>query len=230
MCVQDLYGGIEHRQTAEVTQCLKLISQPGSERIIRYAFEYAKANAREKVRALHLNPLLPIAVTIFLDLLNIVYQCLTRPPQHDILIPQVTCVTKSNIMKLTDGLFESIFHDVAREYKDIRAEHMIVDIAAARLAADPESFDVVVLPNLYGDVLSDIAAEVLGSVGLAGSANIGTEYAMFEAIHGSAPDIAGNNIANPSGLLSGAIKVRVDSLSMYCYSFLLYHWLFSLLV
>lgn len=133
-------------------------------------------------------------------------------------------------MKLTDGLFESIFHDVAREYKDIRAEHMIVDIAAARLAADPESFDVVVLPNLYGDVLSDIAAEVLGSVGLAGSANIGTEYAMFEAIHGSAPDIAGNNIANPSGLLSGAIKVRLDSLSMYCYSFLLYHWLLSLLV
>ncbi|MCG8477928.1 MAG: NADP-dependent isocitrate dehydrogenase [Spirochaetales bacterium] len=166
---EDLYAGIEHRQTDEVYQCLKLISRPGSERIIRYAFEYAKANNRQKV----------------------------------------TCFTKDNIMKLTDGLFHDVFDEVAAEYPDVENEHWIVDIGAAKMADAPENFDVLVLPNLYGDVLSDVAAQIAGSVGMAGSANIGEHAAMFEAIHGSAPRRAGQNLANPSGLLQGGIMMLV---------------------
>ena len=166
---EDLYAGIEHRQTQEVTQVLKLITRPGSERIIRYAFEYARAHGRKKV----------------------------------------TCMTKDNIMKITDGLFHQVFREIAPEYPDIESEHQIIDIGAARIATEPESFDVVVAPNLYGDILSDIASNVSGSIGLAGSANIGKDVAMFEAVHGSAPDIAGKNIANPSGLLLGAIQMLV---------------------
>ncbi len=166
---EDLYAGIEHQQTDEVVQCLKLISRPGCERIIRYAFEYAKVHGRSKV----------------------------------------TAFTKDNIMKLTDGLFHKVFDEVAPEYPDIEAEHWIVDIGAAKLADDPASFDVVVLPNLYGDILSDVAAQIAGSVGLAGSANIGAELAMFEAIHGSAPRRAGQNLANPSGLFLGAVQMLV---------------------
>ena len=164
---EDTYGGIEHRQTNEVTQCLKLISRPGCERIVRYAFEYARAHGRKRV----------------------------------------TCCTKNNIMKLTDGLFSSVFEEIAAEYPDIKSDHMIIDIGTARIARDPEAFDVVVLPNLYGDIVSDVAAELTGSVGLAGSANIGERCAMFEAIHGSAPDIAGKDVANPSGLLSAAVMM-----------------------
>jgi isocitrate dehydrogenase len=165
---EDLYAGIEHRQTQEVYQCLKLITRPGSEKIIRYAFEYARRNDRRKV----------------------------------------SCFTKDNIMKLTDGLFHRIFDEVAQEYPDIEAEHMIVDIGAARLADRPEWFDVIVVPNLYGDILSDVAAQLTGSVGLGASANVGEVASMFEAIHGSAPDIAGKNIANPSGLLlAGAMML-----------------------
>ena len=166
---EDLYAGIEHRQTDEVYQCLKLISRPGSERIVRYAFEYARANKRQKV----------------------------------------TCFTKDNIMKLTDGLFHDVFDDIAGEYPDIANEHWIVDIGAAKMADAPENFDVLVLPNLYGDVLSDVAAQIAGSVGMAGSANIGEHAAMFEAIHGSAPRRAGQNLANPSGLLQGGIMMLV---------------------
>lgn len=166
---EDLYAGIEHQQTPDVVQCLKLLSVPGTEKIIRYAFEYAKNNNRHKV----------------------------------------TCFTKDNIMKITDGLFHKIFDRVAEEYPDIEAEHWIVDIGAAKLADKPEQFDVVVMPNLYGDILSDVAAEVAGSVGLAGSANIGDHCSMFEAIHGSAPRRAGQNMANPSGLLQGAIMMLV---------------------
>ncbi|MEO6913548.1 MAG: NADP-dependent isocitrate dehydrogenase [Candidatus Baltobacteraceae bacterium] len=166
---EDVYGGIEHRQTEQVTQCLKLISRPGSERIVRYAFEYARANKRKKV----------------------------------------TCFTKDNIMKITDGLFHKVFDEIAKEYPDIENEHWIVDIGAAKLADTPEAFDVLVMPNLYGDVLSDVAAQITGSVGLAGSANIGDHCSMFEAIHGSAPRRAGQNLANPSGLLHGAILMLV---------------------
>lgn len=166
---EDLYAGIEHQQTDEVVQCLKLISRPGSEKIIRYAFEYAKQYGRKKV----------------------------------------TCFTKDNIMKQTDGLFHKVFDEIAKEYPEIENEHWIVDIGSAKLADTPEAFDVIVLPNLYGDVLSDVAAQIAGSVGLAGSANIGEECAMFEAIHGSAPRRANQNLANPSGLLQGAILMLV---------------------
>jgi isocitrate dehydrogenase len=166
---EDLYAGIEHRQTDQIVQCLKLISRPGCERIVRYAFEYARRNNRKKV----------------------------------------TCFTKDNIMKLTDGLFHKVFDEIAVEYPDIVNEHWIVDIGAAKMADTPEAFDVIVMPNLYGDILSDVAAQIAGSVGLAGSANIGEKYAMFEAIHGSAPRRAGQNLANPSGLLLGAVMMLV---------------------
>ena len=164
---EDLYAGIEHQQTDEVVQCLKLISRPGCEKIVRYAFEYAKVYKRKKV----------------------------------------TCFTKDNIMKQTDGLFHKVFDEIAAEYPEIENEHWIIDIGAAKMADTPEIFDVLVMPNLYGDVLSDVAAQITGSVGLAGSANIGEECAMFEAIHGSAPRRAGQNAANPSGLLQGAIMM-----------------------
>lgn len=163
----DLYAGIEHQQTDEVVQCLKLISRPGCEKIVRYAFEYAKQQNRKKV----------------------------------------TCFTKDNIMKQTDGLFHQVFDEIAKEYPEIENEHWIIDIGAAKMADTPEAFDVIVMPNLYGDVLSDVAAQITGSVGLAGSANIGEECSMFEAIHGSAPRRAGQNVANPSGLLQGAIMM-----------------------
>src|SRR6266481_6893778 len=166
---EDLYAGIEHRQTQQVYQCLKLISRPGSEKIVRYAFEYARRNNRKKV----------------------------------------TCFTKDNIMKFTDGLFHRVFDEIAAEYSDIENEHWIVDIGAAKMADTPNAFDVIVMPNLYGDILSDVAAQIAGSVGLAGSANIGEHGAMFEAIHGSAPRRAGQNLANPSGLLLGAVMMLV---------------------
>jgi isocitrate dehydrogenase len=164
---EDLYAGIEHQQTDEVVQCLKIISRPGCEKIVRYAFEYAKQYGRKKV----------------------------------------TCFTKDNIMKQTDGLFHQVFDEIATEYPDIENEHWIIDIGAAKMADTPEVFDVIVTLNLYGDVLSDVAAQIAGSVGLAGSANIGEECSMFEAIHGSAPRRAGQNMANPSGLLQGAIMM-----------------------
>lgn len=166
---EDVYSGIEHRQTAEVAQCLKLISRPGSEKIVRYAFEYARSHNRKRV----------------------------------------TSFVKDNIMKLTDGLFHRVFDQVAAEYPDIENDSLIVDIGAARLADTPEMFDVLVMPNLYGDIMSDIAAQVAGSVGLAGSANIGDEGAMFEAIHGSAPPLAGKDVANPSGLLLAGVMMLV---------------------
>jgi isocitrate dehydrogenase len=164
---EDLYAGIEHQQTDEVVQCLKLISRPGCEKIVRYAFEYAKQYGRKKV----------------------------------------TCFTKDNIMKQTDGLFHQVFDEIAKEYPEIENEHWIIDIGAAKMADTPEAFDLIVMPNLYGDILSDVAAQIAGSVGLAGSANIGEECAMFEAIHGSAPRRANQNLANPSGLLQGAIQM-----------------------
>ncbi|HEY8449401.1 MAG TPA: NADP-dependent isocitrate dehydrogenase, partial [Bacillota bacterium] len=166
---EDSYSGIEHQQTPDVVQCLKLISRPGSERVIRYAFEYARMNNRKRV----------------------------------------TCMMKDNIMKMTDGLFHKIFDEVAQEYPDIEADHWIIDIGMAKMADTPEDFDVIVMPNLYGDIASDVAAQIAGSVGLAGSANIGDQAAMFEAIHGSAPRRAGQGIANPSGLLHGAIMMLV---------------------
>ena len=122
---------------------------------------------------------------------------------------KVTCFVKDNIMKFSDGIFHEVFNEIAAEYPSIESDTYILDIGTARLATKPAIFDVIVTSNLYGDVISDITAEISGSVGLAGSANIGSNYAMFEAIHGSAPDIAGKNIANPSGLLNAAIMMLV---------------------
>ncbi len=164
---EDLYAGIEYKQTPGVCSSLKIISRQGTEKIVRYAFDYARHHGRKKV----------------------------------------TCFTKDNIMKFSDGLFHKVFDEVAAEYPDIQNEHWIVDIGAAKLADTPEIFDVIVLPNLYGDILSDVAAQISGSVGIGGSANIGSHGAMFEAIHGSAPKRAGQNAANPSGLLLGAVMM-----------------------
>ncbi len=166
---EDLYAGIEYRQTDEVVHASRSTPMPGRERICRYAFEYARAHGRKKV----------------------------------------TCFTKDNILKLTDGMFHKVFEEVAADYPDIENEHWIVDIGAAKLADTPEAFDVLVLPNLYGDILSDVAAQIAGSVGLAGSSNIGENFGMFEAIHGSAPRRAGQDVANPSGLLLGAVLMLV---------------------
>ncbi|MGA8165412.1 MAG: NADP-dependent isocitrate dehydrogenase [Waddliaceae bacterium] len=166
---EDLYAGIEYRQTPETTHALKIITRPGCERIIRYAFEYALSNNRKKV----------------------------------------TCFTKDNILKLSDGLFHKIFDEIGKDYPMIEQEHWIIDIGTAKLADTPEAFDVVVLPNLYGDIVSDVTAQIAGSVGLAGSANIGLHGAMFEAIHGSAPRRAGQNAANPSGLLLAGVQMLV---------------------
>ena len=164
---EDLYAGIEYQLSADVYQSLKIITRRGSERIVRYAFEYAKANNRKKV----------------------------------------TCFTKDNIMKISDGLFHKVFDEIGEQYPELEKEHWIVDIGAAKLADTPCIFDVLVMPNLYGDILSDVAAQIAGSVGLAGSSNIGMKYAMFEAIHGSAPRRAGQNLANPSGLLLGGVMM-----------------------
>src|SRR5277367_4704346 len=112
-------------------------------------------------------------------------------------------------MQVTDGLFHKIFDEIGPEYPEFEQEHWIVDIGAAKLADTPEAFDVIVMPNLYGDILSDVAAQIAGSVGLAGSANVGTSASMFEAIHGSAPRRAGQNLANPSGLLLGGVMMLV---------------------
>jgi isocitrate dehydrogenase len=166
---EDLYTGIEYRQTPETYHALKIISRSGCEKIVRYAFEYARSNGRKKV----------------------------------------TCFTKDNILKLSDGLFHKVYDEIAQEYPDIENEHWIIDIGAAKMAGTPNAFDVIVVPNLYGDILSDIAAQLTGSVGLAGSANIGQSGAMFEAIHGSAPRHAGKNAANPSGIILASVMMLV---------------------
>jgi len=182
---EDLYTGIEYQQTPDVVCATKLISRSGSERICRFAFEYARRFGRKKV----------------------------------------TCFTKDNILKLTDGLFHQVFEEIAEQYSDIENEHWIVDIGAAKLADTPEAFDVVVLPNLYGDILSDVSAQITGSVGLAGSANIGAKGAMFEAIHGSAPRRAGQNVANPSGLILASVLMLMHIHQPECATLVHNAWL-----
>ena len=122
---------------------------------------------------------------------------------------RVTCLVKDNIMKMTDGVLHSAFNRIASMYPDITADHYLADIGMAKIAKNPETFDVIVTTNLYGDILSDIVALLSGSIGLSGSANIGDKYSMFEAVHGSAPDISGQNIANPSGLLNAAVQMLI---------------------
>lgn len=165
--IEDLYAGIEHMQTPGVAQCLKLITRKGCEKIVRLAFELARAEGRKKVH----------------------------------------CATKSNIMKLTEGLLKRTFEDVSREYPDIAAEHIIVDNCAHKMVLRPEQFDVMVMTNMNGDILSDLASGLTGGLGLAPSANIGSNAVMFEAVHGSAPDIAGKGLANPTALLLAAMMM-----------------------
>lgn len=164
---EDLYSGIEHHQTDQVYQCLKLMSKNGCERISEFAFEYALQHDRKKV----------------------------------------SCFSKDNIMKMTDGLLHTSFKQKSKLYPSITADHWIIDIGCAKLANTPENFDMIVTTNLYGDILSDMTAQMSGSVGMGSSANLGDGHAMFEAIHGSAPKRAGQNLANPSGLLLASIDL-----------------------
>ncbi len=167
--VEDLYAGIEHQQTPDVAQCLKLISRPGCERIVRLAFEVARSEGRASV----------------------------------------VCATKANIMKLTEGLLKRVFEEIAPEYPDIDARHLVVDNCAHQLVRRPEQFEVIVTTNMNGDILSDLTSGLTGGLGFAPSANLGRGVAIFEAVHGSAPKYAGANVANPSALiLSAAMLLR----------------------
>lgn len=165
--IEDTYGGIEHIQTADVAQGLKLITRPGSIRISKYAFEMAKLSGRKKITAVH----------------------------------------KANIHKLTDGLFLECFYEVAKDYPELKSDDLIVDNACMQLVTNPERFDVLVLPNLFGDIVSDLCAGLVGGLGVAPGGNIGDETAIFESVHGSAPDIAGQGIANPTALLLSALQM-----------------------
>jgi len=170
---EDLYKGIEYMVNDDMANGIKLITREASEKICRYAFEYAKNNKRHKVTAIH----------------------------------------KANIMKFTDGLFLEAFRDVAKDYPDIEAQEVIVDNMCMQLVLRPETFDVLVAPNLYGDIVSDLCAGLIGGLGFAPSGNIGDDYRIYEAVHGSAPDIAGKNIANPSALLL-AFALMLEALGM----------------
>ena len=161
---EDVYAGIEERISDDEMHTIKVVTRSKSERIIRDAFEYARAYGRKKV----------------------------------------TCVHKANIMKLTDGLFLDIFRDIGTAYPEIQKEDMIIDATCMNMVMHPERFDVVVTLNMYGDLLSDLTAGLIGGLGLLPSANPGRNYAMFEAVHGSAPDIAGKGIANPIAFLWSA--------------------------
>lgn len=158
---EDLYKGIEYMINPNMANGIKLITREASEKICRYAFEYAKNNGRKKVTAVH----------------------------------------KANIMKYTDGLFLEAFRDIAKDYPEIEPQEVIVDNMCMQLVIRPETFDVLVAPNLYGDIVSDLCAGLVGGLGFAPSGNIGDEFRIYEAVHGSAPDIAGQGIANPSALL-----------------------------
>ncbi len=163
--LEDLYTGIEYMQTPSVAEALKLITRKGSEKIIRFAFELARAEGRKTVH----------------------------------------CATKANILKLTEGLFKRVFEDISTDYPDIKAHHIIIDNCAHQMVVRPEMFDVIVTTNLHGDIISDLGSGLVGGLGLASAANIGREVSIFEAVHGSAPDIAGKNIVNPMALLFSAI-------------------------
>lgn len=166
---EDLYSGLEHEIVRDVVTSLKVITRTASERIARYAFEYAKKNARRQVIAIH----------------------------------------KANIMKLADGLFLRCCREVAKLYPEIQYKELIVDNAAMQLVMRPESFDILLLPNLYGDIVSDLAAGLVGGLGIVPGANMGETHAVFEAVHGSAPDIAGQGKANPTALMLSAAMMLI---------------------
>jgi len=165
--IEDTYAGIEHMQSPDVAQCLRIVTRPGSLRAHEYAFEMAKREGRKKV----------------------------------------TCVHKANIMKITDGLWLETFFEVSRRYPSIVADDIIVDNCCMQLVSKPKQFDVLVLPNLFGDIVSDLCAGLVGGLGIAAGANIGQKCAIFEAVHGSAPDITGKGLANPTAILMSAIQM-----------------------
>ncbi|AEE95536.1 isocitrate/isopropylmalate dehydrogenase family protein [Mahella australiensis] len=166
---EDLYAGIEHMVGKHAAESIKIITREASERIVRFAFEYAVREGRKKVTAVH----------------------------------------KANIMKLTDGLFLECAQKVAQDYPQIEFDNMIVDAMSMKLVQSPENYDVLVMPNLYGDILSDLCAGLVGGLGIAPGANIGDDAAVFEPIHGSAPKRAGLNMANPTAtILSAALMLR----------------------
>ncbi|MEB3205492.1 MAG: isocitrate/isopropylmalate family dehydrogenase [Candidatus Sericytochromatia bacterium] len=165
--IEDTYGGIEHFQTPDVAQCLKVITRPGTLAACRRAFTLARDQGRKRV----------------------------------------TCIHKANIHKLTDGLFLECFREVAAQFPDITADDILVDNLCMQLVRKPSQFDVLMLPNLYGDIVSDLCAGLVGGLGVAPSGNIGDRIAVFEAVHGSAPDIAGKGVANPTALLLAAIQM-----------------------
>ena len=174
--LEDTYGGIEHMQTPEVAQCLRLITRSGSRNAARYAFEMAKLSGRKRV----------------------------------------TCVHKANIQKITDGLFLRSFEEVASDYPQIQHDDILIDNLCMQLVTKPEQFDVLLLPNLFGDIASDLCAGLVGGLGVAPGGNIGQDSAVFEAVHGSAPDIAGKGLANPTAiLLSGLQMLRYLGLNGY---------------
>lgn len=164
---EDLYAGIEHKIGDYAAESIKLITKPACERIVEFAFDYAKKNNRKKVTAVH----------------------------------------KANIMKLSDGLFLNTAREIAENHKDIQFDDLIVDAAAMNLVLNPEKYDVMVMNNLYGDILSDLCSGLVGGLGIIPGANIGKDYAVFEAVHGSAPQIAGQNKANPTAEIQSAVMM-----------------------
>lgn len=164
---EDLYAGVEEQIDKNTAHSIKIITRKASERICKFAFEYAVKNNRHEVCA----------------------------------------VTKANIMKLSDGLFLESFRHVAQDYPNIKTREILVDNLCMQLVQDPTRFDVLVLPNLYGDIVSDLTAGLIGGLGVAQGANIGEDCAVFEPVHGSAPDIKGQNKANPTALLLSAIEM-----------------------
>jgi isocitrate dehydrogenase (NAD+) len=168
---EDLYKGIEYSYDEDTSHGIKLITRQASEKIVRFAFEYAKKHGRGKV----------------------------------------SCVHKANIMKLTDGLFLESFNKVSKDYPEIEADSVIVDALCMKLVTDPTQFDVLVAPNLYGDIISDLCAGLVGGLGFAPSANIGDDVVIYEAVHGSAPDIAGKGISNPTSLLLSFAMMLKDN-------------------
>jgi isocitrate dehydrogenase (NAD+) len=166
---EDLYAGVEHMIGDDAAESIKIFTRKGCERIVRFAFDYARKENRKKVTAVH----------------------------------------KANIMKCTDGMFLSIARNIAAEYPEIEFEDMIIDAMCMKLVQYPENYDVLVLPNLYGDIVSDLGAGLVGGLGIVPGTNIGQNIALFEPVHGSAPNIAGQNVANPTAImLSGVHMLR----------------------
>ena len=164
---EDLYAGIERQVDENTAESIKIITRKATERICKFAFDYAVKNNRK----------------------------------------EVACVTKANIMKLSDGLFLNTYREVAKSYPQIKQREILVDNLCMQLVQNPNQFDVLVLPNLYGDIVSDLCAGLIGGLGVAQGANIGLDCAVFEPVHGSAPDIKGQNKANPTALLLSAIEM-----------------------